>query len=123
LQAELFRVLGHPVRVRLLELLGTMEGTVGALREALGLEASSASGHLATLRRLGLVESRKVGTSVHYRIADRRTLSLLTMAQRILVASLEERRSLAGHLRGGTAAAEPPPVRPATQRAETGRVR
>ena len=98
LKAELFRTLGHPARVRLLELLGTGERTVGELQDALELDSSSTSQHLSALRRQGLLESRKVGTSVHCRVKDPRTLKLLTIAREILAANLEESRDLLGEL-------------------------
>ena len=63
LKAELFRTLGHPARIRLLELLGDGERTVAELQEALELDSSGVSQHLAALRRQGLLESRRVGTT------------------------------------------------------------
>jgi ArsR family transcriptional regulator len=98
LKAELFRALGHPARVRMLELLAEGERTVGELQEAVDLDSSGASQHLAALRRQGLVESRKAGTSVHYRIKDPRTSKLLAVAREILVSQLEESRALLGEL-------------------------
>ena len=111
LQAELFRTLGHPARVRLLELLGAGERTVGELQDALELDSSSASQHLSALRRQGLLESRKVGTSVHCRLKDRRTLTLLTIAHEILAANLEESRDLLGELDADVAAGRKAPGR------------
>jgi DNA-binding transcriptional ArsR family regulator len=110
LKAELFRTLGHPARVRLLELLGEGERTIGELQDALELDSSGASQHLSALRRLGLLESRKVGTSVHCRIKDRRTLRLLVLAREILTANLEETRELLGELdaEGTRGRARPP---------------
>jgi ArsR family transcriptional regulator len=98
MKAELFRTLGHPARVRLLELLGDGERSVGELQEALQLDSSGTSQHLAALRRQGLLESRKAGTSVYCRLKDRRTLSLLSTAREILLANLEESRALLGEL-------------------------
>ncbi len=69
-KAALFRTLGHPARVRILELLRDGERSVGALQEGLGLDSGGTSQHLAALRRIGLVESRREGTSVYYRAAD-----------------------------------------------------
>jgi DNA-binding transcriptional ArsR family regulator len=106
LKAELFRTLGHPARMRLLELLGAGERTVGELQDALKLDSSSASQHLSALRRQGLLDSRKVGTSVHCRVKDPRTLKLLALAREILAANLEEARDLLGELD-----AEAPPRR------------
>ena len=94
LKADFFRVLGHPARVRLLQLLRAGELTVGALQEALELDSSGTSQHLTALRKQGLVESRKEGTSVYYRVKDPRTLELLELAKGIILATLEENRAL-----------------------------
>ena len=69
-KANLFRVLGHPARVRILELLREGERSVGALQAELGLDSGGTSQHLAALRRIGLVTSRREGTSVYYRVDD-----------------------------------------------------
>jgi len=94
LKAEFFRTLGHPARVRILQLLGEGERTVGALQAALELDSSGTSQHLAALRRQGLVATRREGTSVHYRIRDGRILELLELAREILAAGLEQDRAL-----------------------------
>jgi len=94
LKADFFRVLGHPARVHLLQLLREGEQSVGALRDALELDSSGASQHLAALRAQGLVVSRKQGTSVYYRIKDPRTLELLELAKEIISGALEDNRAL-----------------------------
>lgn len=94
LKAELFRTLGHPARVRVLQLLREGEMTVGALQAALELDSSGTSQQLSALRKQGLVASRRDGTSVYYRLKDRRTLELLELARQILSANLEENSSL-----------------------------
>ncbi len=53
-KAEFFRVLGHPARVRILELLRDGERGVGELQAALNLDSSGTSQHLGVLRRQGL---------------------------------------------------------------------
>src|SRR3954451_7499308 len=100
LKAEFFRALGHPARIRLLQELRDGERTVGALRAAVGLDSSGASQQLAALRKQGLVESRREGTSVYYRVKDRRTLELLELAKRIISASLEAGQVLLDDLAG-----------------------
>jgi DNA-binding transcriptional ArsR family regulator len=100
LKAEFFRVLGHPVRIRLLQLLRDGERTVGALQEALELDSSGTSQQLAVLRRQGLVESRREGTNVYYRVKDRRTLELLELAKHVISANLEDGQALLDDLAG-----------------------
>lgn len=103
-KADFFRTLGHPVRVRILELLLYGEQTVGALQAALRLDSSGTSQHLSVLRRQGVLESRREGTNVYYRVKDARTFQLLDVARQVLSAHLEETHALLGHL---TAAAPP----------------
>jgi DNA-binding transcriptional ArsR family regulator len=110
LKAEFFRTLGHPVRVRLLQLLRDGERTVGDLQAALELDSSGTSQQLAALRKQGLVESRREGTSVYYRVKDRRTLELLELAKSIIAANLEEGQALLDGLAGEDFA--PPRGRP-----------
>src|SRR4051794_25598238 len=100
LKAEFFRALGHPVRIRLLQLLREGERTVGDLQAALELDSGATSQQLALLRKQGLVEGRREGTSVYYRVKDRRTLELLELAKSIISANLEEGQALLGDLAG-----------------------
>lgn len=93
-KAEFFRTLGHPVRVRILEALREGERSVGELQSALGLDSGGASQHLAVLRRQGLLDNRKEGTSVLYRVKDPRTFQLLEIARQILSAQFEETQAL-----------------------------
>lgn len=99
-KAEFFRLLGHPARVRILELLREGERSVGELQAALGLDSSGTSQHLTAMRRQGLLESRRSGTSVLYRVKDPRIFQLLEVAKQILTGHLEETRDLLGDLAG-----------------------
>ena len=94
-------MLGHPARVRLLQVLREGEQSVGALQDALELDSSGASQQLAALRKQGLVVSRKEGTSVYYRVKDPRTLELLELAKEIISATLEESQGAARRARRG----------------------
>jgi ArsR family transcriptional regulator len=94
-KANLFRVLGHPARVRILELLRDEgERSVGALQAELGLDSGGTSQHLAALRRIGLVESRREGTSVFYRVADERVFELLEAGRAIVARQLSEQQEI-----------------------------
>ncbi|MCB0864502.1 MAG: helix-turn-helix transcriptional regulator [Solirubrobacterales bacterium] len=97
-KAEFFRVLGHPARVRILELLREGERSVGDLQGALGIESSGTSQHLGTLRRLGVLESRRDGTSVYYSVKDPRMFELLEVAREILASHYEGTQVLLGEL-------------------------
>ena len=93
-KASLFRVLGHPARVRILELLRDGERSVGALQADLGLDSGGTSQHLAALRRVGVVQSRREGTTVFYRVDDKRVFDLLATGRDIITRRLGEQQSL-----------------------------
>ena len=93
-KANLFKVLGHPARVRILELLRSGERSVGALQSELGLDSGGTSQHLAALRRIGLVESRRDGTSVYYRVDDEHVFELLEAGRAIIGRRLAEQQSI-----------------------------
>jgi DNA-binding transcriptional ArsR family regulator len=70
LVAERFRVLGEPMRLRLLDRLREGAATVGELQEALGASQQNVSKHLGILRGAGMVERTKIGNQVRYAISD-----------------------------------------------------
>jgi ArsR family transcriptional regulator len=104
-RAEFLRVLGHPVRVRIVELLRDGERSVGALQAELGLDSSGTSQHLGLLRRQGVLETRKEGTSVFYRVRDPRTFQLLDSTRQIVSSSLEAAHALLGEMAAPPASA------------------
>ena len=97
-KAQLFRVLGHPLRIRILELLRDGERTVGDLQAELQLDSSGTSQHLAALRQQGVLDSRRAGTSVYYRIRDPRVSQLLAVAKQILTSALSDSHALLSDL-------------------------
>src|SRR4051812_22796834 len=107
IKADFFRTLGHPARVRVLELLRDGELTVGELQAELEIDSSGASQHLAAMRRQGLLESRREGTSVYYRVRDPRTFQLLETARQLITSHLEETNALLGELDSSPPGARP----------------
>jgi DNA-binding transcriptional ArsR family regulator len=99
LKAELFKALAHPARIRALEVLTDGERSVGELLPLVGIEASHLSQQLAVLRRVGLVTSRKEGSSVIYAIKDPVTVDLLRVAKQLLINSLAQTTGLLTDLR------------------------
>jgi DNA-binding transcriptional ArsR family regulator len=70
LVAQRFRVIGEPMRIKLLDRLRDGSATVGELVEALGASQQNISKHLGVLHQAGIVSRAKEGTSVRYAIAD-----------------------------------------------------
>jgi DNA-binding transcriptional ArsR family regulator len=74
--AQRFRVLGEPMRIKLLDRLRDGEATVGELQEALGASQQNVSKHLGLLHQAGMVSRTKEGTSARYAIADETVFAL-----------------------------------------------
>ncbi|MGW5049871.1 ArsR/SmtB family transcription factor [Actinokineospora sp. NPDC004072] len=107
LKAEFFKTLGHPARIRVLELLSQREHAVAEMLPEVGVEAANLSQQLAVLRRAGLVVTRKEGSTVYYSLTSPDVAELLAVARQILtgvlagqVELLDDLRAPAGQARG-----------------------
>jgi DNA-binding transcriptional ArsR family regulator len=67
MKAEIFKAMGQPIRLRILELLHTNEMQAGQIATQLGTGAPNVSKHLSQLRKQGLVVERKEGSKIFYR--------------------------------------------------------
>jgi len=74
--AELFRAFSDTSRVRILFALTTQEMNVNALAELVGISESAISHHLRSLRQMRLVQARRDGKEVYYRIEDEHIIAL-----------------------------------------------
>ncbi|MFN8632094.1 MAG: metalloregulator ArsR/SmtB family transcription factor [Chloroflexota bacterium] len=97
-KAEFFRTLGHPARIRILELLAERDHAVHELLAEIDIEPSNLSQQLAVLRRTGLVSSRRAGHEVLYTISVPEARDLLLAARRILLGVLADRDGLMAEL-------------------------
>jgi DNA-binding transcriptional ArsR family regulator len=70
LVAQRFRVLGEPMRIKLLDRLREQDATVGELQEALGASQQNVSKHLGVLHAAGMVTRTKDGNHTRYAISD-----------------------------------------------------
>ena len=87
-KAEFFKTLGHPARIRILEVLQSGEHQVSELLGEVGLEASHLSQQLGVMRRANIIQARKVGSNVYYSVGDPMLFKLLEVAKRIITTSL-----------------------------------
>jgi len=83
-KAEFFKTLGHPARIRILELLSERDHAVHELLEKIAIEPSNLSQQLAVLRRTSLVASHRRGTEVIYSVSVPQVRDLLLAARSIL---------------------------------------
>lgn len=99
LKAEFFKNLGHPVRIRVLELLSMREHAVSELLNEIDVEPANLSQQLGVLRRAGLVRSRREGSAVHYSLTSPQVSELLAVARSILTGMLSGQVELLEDLR------------------------
>ncbi len=74
--AELFRSFSDTSRVRILSILTTHEQNVSVLAQMVGVSESAVSHHLRGLRQMGIVQARRDGKEVFYRIDDEHIAAL-----------------------------------------------
>jgi ArsR family transcriptional regulator len=83
-KSEFFRTLGHPARIRILEMLSERDHTVQELLAEIDIEQSNLSQHLTVLRRAGLVNRHQDAGVVRYSIEVPEVRDLLLAARAIL---------------------------------------
>ena len=74
--AELFRAFSDTSRVRILSVLTDREMNVNALAQAIGISESAVSHHMRGLRQMHLVQARRDGKEVYYRVEDEHIIML-----------------------------------------------
>lgn len=90
-KADIFRALGHPTRIAIVELLRDEgEVPVSAVHDRLGLEQSNVSQHLAVLRSKHLVQTRKDGNQVFYSLRDKIIGEVLDLMRQYFQSHLTE---------------------------------
>lgn len=97
-KADFFRTLGHPARIRILELLCERDHAVHELLEEIDVEASNLSQQLGVLRRTSMVVSRREGGEVVYSISVPEVRDLLLAARKILSGLLAAQAELSSEL-------------------------
>ena len=67
-EAEILKVLGHPIRLKIVAGLCTRECNVKHIWECLGLPQATVSQHLSLLKNKGIIEGKREGVEVHYTV-------------------------------------------------------
>ncbi|KUN82758.1 ArsR/SmtB family transcription factor [Streptomyces griseoruber] len=107
LKAEFFKTLGHPARIRVLELLSEREHAVAEMLPEVGIEPAHLSQQLAVLRRANLVITRREGSTVYYSLTSPQIAELLRVARTILSGVLAGQAELLADLRATQEEAKP----------------
>jgi rhodanese-related sulfurtransferase/DNA-binding transcriptional ArsR family regulator len=125
LYAQLARVgkaVASPHRLELLELLAQGERTVESLANETGMSTANASQHLQALREGGLVEGRKQGLFVHYRLSDPSVLDLSNALRTVAERRLAELERVVRDHFGERSDAEAVSMEQLLERARSGKV-
>ncbi len=101
--AEYFRALSEPLRLKILNALREQEHNVGELTDVCACSQANVSKHLSLLAQAGIVERETRGTSVYYRIADRRIYDMCDL----VCGQLAEHFADQAALHAGPATAKP----------------
>jgi ArsR family transcriptional regulator len=100
LVAARFKVLGDPMRLRILNALQNGEQSVGAITEVVAASQPNVSKHLKTLQDAGLIARRQEGNTVYYRVADETVFQLCDVVCNSLQQHLTAQASVFARPRG-----------------------
>lgn len=89
-QAQILKGLGHPTRVRIIETLRGGERCVCEIMDELALEQSNVSQHLAVLKKLDILASRKDGLKMMYRVRHPQVFIILDLLKAMIAARARE---------------------------------
>ena len=120
--ARIGKALSNPHRLEMLELLAQSERTVDSLSAEIGLSLATTSQHLQALRQAALVESRKDGVFVHYRLAGAEVFDLSKVLRTVAEARLAELERLVYEHFGDRADAVAVPMAKLLKRARSNEV-
>jgi ArsR family transcriptional regulator len=95
MQATISKTLANPVRLASLHILKDGEKNVNDLTDIIGISQSNLSQHLALMRQIGIVSTRKQGTSVFYSVINPKINEACDTVREILVEQLKINQSIA----------------------------
>ena len=95
LHADFCKVISEPKRLRIIELLAKREMSVGDISVALNTSSSNISQHLRVLRAKSVVETRKKGQTVLYRLVDKRLPKICVEIRTVLLDIMKKRGEIA----------------------------
>ena len=78
-EAEILKVLGHPIRIKIVAGLCAHECNVKHIWECLGLPQATVSQHLALLKHKGIIEGKREGVEVHYSVINPLAKKLISL--------------------------------------------
>jgi DNA-binding transcriptional ArsR family regulator len=96
LQATISKTLANPIRLAILHNLDGCEKTVSELTDILGISQSNLSQHLAIMRQIGIVKTRKQATCIFYSVSNPKINQACNMVREVMIDQLKKNQDLAG---------------------------
>jgi DNA-binding transcriptional ArsR family regulator len=94
LKADVFKAMGHPIRLGIIEMLSAQERCVCEIVQYVGTEMSNVSKHLSLLKQSGLVADRRVGLKVFYRLTMPCAVDFARCVGSVVLSRLDGQRSI-----------------------------
>lgn len=85
LHAEVCKTLSHPKRLQILNILQDVEMSAGDIVAKMGIPKANVSQHLAVMRHAGILETRRNGLNVFYRISNRKVTKACELMREVLI--------------------------------------
>lgn len=93
LSSSYLKALSHPTRIKILQILGDKELCVCTVLEELELEQSNVSQHLRVLKDQSILQSRREGSNIMYKVKNKDVFKIFNIVRTILLKELEETQS------------------------------
>ena len=94
MQAKISKTLAHPIRLAIIHILKDGEKTVNELTETIGASQSNISQHLALLRQREIVETRKYGSNIFYRLSTPKISQACDIVREVLLEQLNKKQEI-----------------------------
>jgi DNA-binding transcriptional ArsR family regulator len=94
IKADVFKAIGHPIRLGVVELLQQQEMCVCDIVEYVGTGISNVSKHLSVLKKAGIVSDRRDGLKIMYRLTMPCVLDFVRCVERQVMGNLEKQRAI-----------------------------
>lgn len=94
MQANISKTLANPIRLAILHILRDGEKSVNELTDILGISQSNLSQHLALMRQVDIVKTRKQGTTIFYSVTNPKINQACDMVREVLIDQLRQRQEL-----------------------------
>ena len=99
LHADVCKIFSSPKRLEILNALKDKERSAGELIEKIGLSKANLSQHMSILKSKGVIQTRREGLNVYYRISNPKIIQACNLMREVLLEQLQEKGKMASNLR------------------------